>query len=91
MNYLEEIPPFPVKIRYPEYFRMKATTVIPYACGLFLYVLRNTDSLLSGTLGEMVCTLLSNSLLALLFLCSWFDPPVIVNMWPCDGRMLFMT
>jgi hypothetical protein len=23
------------KIRYPEYFRMKATMIIPYACGLF--------------------------------------------------------
>ena len=42
------------------------------------------DGLLSGTLGETVCTLLSNSLLALLFLCSWFDPPVIANIWPCD-------
>jgi hypothetical protein len=34
MNKLEEIALFPVEIRYPEYFRVKATTVILYACGL---------------------------------------------------------
>ena len=43
---------------------------------------------LRGTLGETVCTLLSNSLLALLFSCSW---PLIVNIWPYNGKILFMA
>jgi hypothetical protein len=33
-----------VEIRYPEYHQVKATTVIPYACGIFLFVLRNTNT-----------------------------------------------
>jgi hypothetical protein len=37
MNKLEEIPLFPIEIRYPKYFRVKATMVVPYACGL-IYV-----------------------------------------------------
>jgi hypothetical protein len=33
-----------VEIQYPEYFRVKATTVIPYACGIFLHSLRNINN-----------------------------------------------
>ena len=44
MNLLEEIPPFSMEIRYPKYFRVKATTVISYACRSFLYALRNTNN-----------------------------------------------
>jgi hypothetical protein len=33
-----------LEIRYPGYFRVKATTVILYACGIFLFALRNFNS-----------------------------------------------
>jgi len=33
-----------VEIQYPEYFRVKATTVIPYTCGLTSVDIKNTNS-----------------------------------------------
>jgi hypothetical protein len=36
-----------MEIRYPEYFRVKATTIILYACGSFLKTLRNTNKISS--------------------------------------------